>query len=98
MRKLPMAVFAMAAMVCGFANADTPNGTTGTATAPQADPNERICKHGEVITGSRFPGPRVCHTRMEWEQIQRNSNEGLQGRMNRMSTNNTGGGFIDGDR
>jgi hypothetical protein len=93
-----MAVFALVAMVGSAAHADTPNGTTGTVATPQADPNERICKHGEVITGSRFPGPQVCHTRMEWEQIQRMSNEGLQGRMNRMSTNNTGGSFVDGDR
>jgi len=59
----------------GTAYADTPNGTTGTASAPNADPNEVVCKQGDVITGSRFPGPKICHRRLEWEQIQHNSNE-----------------------
>jgi hypothetical protein len=97
MRLLPVAAFVVFAMAGGLALADTPNGTTGTVVAPKGDPNEMVCKQTESITGTRFPGPRVCHKRMEWEQIQRNSNEGLQGRMNRMETNNTGGSMVDGD-
>jgi hypothetical protein len=45
--------------------------------APQDDPNEVICKSGEPIIGSRFPGPRTCHTRREWAQIQKDSQDAL---------------------
>ena len=41
------------------------------------DPNEVICRAGEPIIGSRFPGPRMCHTRKEWDQIKRDSQEAL---------------------
>jgi hypothetical protein len=36
-----------------------------------------VCRAGEPIVGSRFPGPRVCHTRKEWDQIKRDSQEAL---------------------
>src|SRR5271165_6084690 len=45
--------------------------------APADDPNEVICRAGEPIIGSRFPGPRTCHTRKEWDQIKRDSQEAL---------------------
>lgn len=45
--------------------------------APQDDPNETICKSGEPIIGSRFAGPRTCHTRKEWAQIQKDSQDAL---------------------
>jgi Spy/CpxP family protein refolding chaperone len=45
--------------------------------APQDDPNEIICHAGEPILGSRFPGPRTCHTRKEWDQIRRDSQDAL---------------------
>lgn len=45
--------------------------------APQDDPNEIICHAGEPILGSRFPGPRTCHTRKEWDQIKRDSQDAL---------------------
>jgi hypothetical protein len=56
--------------------------TTATpAAAPQAapadDPNEVICHSGEPILGSRFPGPRQCHTRKEWDRIKQDSQEAL---------------------
>ena len=44
-----------------------------TQAAPQDDPNEVICKAGEPILGSRFPGPRTCHTRRDWDQIKRDA-------------------------
>ncbi|MGH6871874.1 MAG: hypothetical protein ACREHE_10235 [Rhizomicrobium sp.] len=86
MRKFTMAALLATALVggMGVAFADTPNGTTGTASQPAADPNEMICKRGEMTTGSRFPGPPICHTRLEWEQLQRNANESLQGMQNRL--------------
>lgn len=45
--------------------------------APQDDPNEVICRTGEPQLGSRFPGPRTCHTRKEWAQIQKDSQDAL---------------------
>jgi hypothetical protein len=46
-------------------------------TQPQDDPNEVICKSGEPIVGSRFPGPRTCHTRKEWDQIKQDAQQAL---------------------
>jgi Spy/CpxP family protein refolding chaperone len=45
--------------------------------APQDDPNEVVCHAGEPEIGSRFPGPRTCHTRKEWAQIQKDSQDAL---------------------
>jgi hypothetical protein len=44
-----------------------------TATAKN-DPNEIQCKKMQV-TGQLLPGPKVCHTRAQWEGIQRQSQE-----------------------
>lgn len=55
--------------------------TTAPAVAPQAapadDPSEVICKKGEPILGSRFPTSRTCHTRKEWDQIRKDSQDAL---------------------
>jgi len=48
-----------------------------TQAAPQDDPNEVICHAGEAPIGSRFPGPRICRTRREWDQIKRDSQDAL---------------------
>ena len=37
------------------------------------DPNEIICRPAEPILGSRLPGPRLCRTRREWDQLKRDS-------------------------
>ncbi|HEY2071584.1 MAG TPA: hypothetical protein VGG48_18635 [Rhizomicrobium sp.] len=87
-----LAAAVLCAVVAGptLAFADTPNGTTGTsATTTPVDPNEVICKRGEVTTGSRFPGPPICHTRLEWEQEQRNAQESLGNMENRLSQDRT---------
>ena len=56
----------------------TPAATPAAAPqAPAEDPNEVICRTGEPILGSRFPGPRQCHTRKEWDQIKRDSQDAL---------------------
>ncbi|HUJ03774.1 MAG TPA: hypothetical protein VLW75_09070 [Rhizomicrobium sp.] len=41
------------------------------------DPNEIICRAGEPTTGSLLPGPRVCHTRKEWDDMQRQTQDGV---------------------
>jgi hypothetical protein len=53
----------------GVAIADS----SSTSPATTDDPKSRIvCKEVQV-TGSLLPGPRICHTRAEWEDIQRQS-------------------------
>lgn len=60
--------------------------------APQDDPNEVICRPGEPVVGSRFPGPRTCHTRREWDQIKRDSQDALfHQQMNRSGGGGNGG-------
>lgn len=63
-----------------FAQQTTQPAAPAAQTLPQQeteDPNEVICKAGEPIVGSRFPGPRTCHTRREWHQIQQDSQNAL---------------------
>ena len=49
-----------------------------TTSTPQPDPNSRvICKEVEV-TGSLLPGPRICHTKAEWDQISHDSQQNLR--------------------
>jgi hypothetical protein len=49
-----------------------------TSTPQQPDPNNRvICKEIEV-TGSLLPGPRICHTKAEWDQISHESQQNLR--------------------
>src|ERR1700677_2044411 len=45
--------------------------------APADDPYEVVCHAGQPIVGSRFPTGRTCHTRKEWDQIQKDSQEAL---------------------
>ena len=49
-----------------------------TTSTPQPDANSRvICKEVEV-TGSLLPGPRICHTKAEWDQISHDSQQNLR--------------------
>jgi hypothetical protein len=88
MRNLLMAAMVVSAMIGGatLASADPAASTDPNATnaSPQLDKNEMICKRGEITTGSRFPGPPICHTRMEWEQIRRDDQEAMTNRQNKM--------------
>ena len=63
----------------GFAQQAAPATPTTTpdAAAPADDPNEVVCKAGVPTVGSRFAGPRQCHTRKEWDQIRRDSQAAL---------------------
>ncbi|MBN9567138.1 MAG: hypothetical protein J0H79_05985 [Alphaproteobacteria bacterium] len=38
-----------------------------------SDLDKVVCRAGEPITGSRLPGPRVCHTQREWNDIRQQS-------------------------
>ena len=49
--------------------------TSQPASDPQAD--RVICKEVDV-TGSLLPGPRICHTKAEWDQISHESQQNLR--------------------
>jgi hypothetical protein len=68
---------AMAQQAAPSATPDAAPQATQQPAAPAEDPNERICKSGEPIVGSRFAASRVCHTRKEWDQIQKDSQAAL---------------------
>ena len=73
-----IAVFLLSSGVSYAQTAPTVSAPQATQqSAPTEDPNEVICRAGEPILGSRFPGPRQCHTRREWDQIKRDSQEEL---------------------
>lgn len=43
------------------------------AAANKSDLDKVVCRAGEPVTGSRLPGPRVCHTQREWNDIRQQS-------------------------
>lgn len=43
----------------------------------QPDPNEIVCRAGTPVTGSHLPGPRECHTRKQWDDMQRHTQDGV---------------------
>ena len=43
--------------------------TTTTTTVAAKDPNEVLCRRLPV-TGELTPGPKICHTRAQWDEIQ----------------------------
>lgn len=49
------------------------------APAPSGDndPDRIVCRSGTPPTGTRIPGPRVCHTQREWDDMRRQSQEQL---------------------
>lgn len=67
----------------------TPTPTVTLDAAPANDPNEVVCRPGTAPVGTRFPGPRMCHTRKEWAQIQRDAQDALiHQQMERSSSGN----------
>ena len=74
------------------ATSDAAPQATQPPAAPADDPNEVICKAGAPIVGSRFPTGRTCHTRKEWDQIKKDSQEALfHQQMGRSSTGPSSG-------
>jgi hypothetical protein len=61
--------------------------TTTSPPAPQAasrdDPDTVVCRAGQKPVGSMLPGPRVCHTKREWNQIQEQARRNLEMQQNR---------------
>jgi len=62
--------------------ADPPQ-TADTAQTPIDNPDEIICKQTPPPTGSRLGGGRECHTRRQWEQMQKDAREVTQDRQTR---------------
>jgi hypothetical protein len=56
----------------GTVSAAAPDAVKGAANGAQDNDKQIICKREEV-TGSRLPGPKQCHTRAEWAQINANA-------------------------
>jgi hypothetical protein len=72
-----------AVLVLSFAAPAFADGATNSAAAGGSstassgyNPNQTVCRHEEV-TGSRLAGPRVCHTRQEWAQIDSDRRNGI---------------------
>ena len=64
-----------------------------TTSTPQPDANSRvICKEVEV-TGSLLPGPRICHTKAEWDDMTRKARDATnENQMRGMQGGAPGGG------
>jgi hypothetical protein len=58
----------------GSAVQTQPAPAAAATTAPQKAVDKLICR-GTENTGSLLPGPKVCHTSTEWEQIRRDSRD-----------------------
>jgi Spy/CpxP family protein refolding chaperone len=98
MRMINFAVilaFGLAAVPAALAQ-DTQTTTTQPPAAAQPtpqkpDPDEIICRAGQGQTGTRLPGPRVCATRAQWDQLQRDSQAETQHQQTMGLTLNGGG-------
>lgn len=55
------------------------------------DPNEIICHPGKPDIGSRIPSAPECHTRAQWQQMQRDAQKDLD-RMQHVAPLTGGGG------
>ena len=55
-----------------FADSNSSSTTTG-----DDQKSKIVCKEVQV-TGSLLPGPRICHTKAEWAEIQRQSEATLR--------------------
>ena len=68
----------------------SPAATTNT---PANDPNRVVCKQGQAPVGSRIPGPRICHTQHEWDQMEQDAQHTVTTiEMNNNHVNMPGGG------
>lgn len=71
-------VSVMGLLVSGpVAFADPPQ-TPAPAASSNSDLDAIVCRAGEAPIGTRLPGPRVCHSQKEWNQIQQDSARQVQ--------------------
>ncbi len=69
-----------------------PTSPAATTPAPGDDPNEIVCRRGEPVVGTRLPGPRVCHTRKEWKDIQYQTEKNIEQMQQQARSGNPNGG------
>ena len=72
MRRSNLLMFSLAGLLgaTAIALADPPASGTPSATAPATDPGDQVvCHAGQAPIGTRIPGPRVCRTQKEWDNI-----------------------------
>jgi len=68
-----------------------PAASQAAAAAPADDPDEIVCHAGVAPTGTRLAGPRVCHTRREWDDIRKQSQDSVMLMQNLGRTGGTPG-------
>jgi len=58
---------------------------TSPAAAPSAQNNRNhvICRTGQKPVGSMLPGPRICHTKREWDDLTEQSRRNLEMNQNK---------------
>ncbi len=74
-----MKLFKCGVLLAVWLSAGTAIAESGNSAGTTSDnPGSRIvCKEVEV-TGSLLPGPRICRTKAEWDEIQRQSEATLR--------------------
>ena len=83
-----LAILAVSASAPAFASqqAQTPAPAQVVQAAPRAPTEQVICER-EEDTGSRLTAHKICHTRTEWAQIQREEREDLDHRQTQRAMN-----------
>ena len=69
-----------------LAQTTTPGDLAGAQPAPPRGGSDIVCRSEDTI-GTRLGGHRVCHTKLEWTQIQRDHRDRVE---NAQALNNTG--------
>lgn len=75
MKPLRFCIVALLALASARALGD--DATTRTKPSDADKSNRIICKE-MMVTGTLLPGPRICHTKAEWDEIQRQAEEELR--------------------
>lgn len=62
---------------------DTQTSPPAVAPSTQSDPNHVVCRAGQKPVGSMLPGPRICHTKREWDDLTEQSRRNLEMNQNK---------------
>lgn len=72
-----LSLFVIAAASTIFSISAFAGDDAATHSQPANDPNQIVCRQGEPQVGTRIPGPRVCHTQREWDDLRQQSQDAL---------------------
>jgi hypothetical protein len=78
MRSTVFAILTAALLTLPALADDTQTSPPATAPSVENDPNHVTCRSGQKPVGSMLPGPRVCHTKREWDDLREQSQRNLQ--------------------